>query len=62
MNKICNVFKYNNMATVIIILLQLTDLTNLRAIEEYFCFRNSIQISVCYTNKKFSKKNHVLQI
>lgn len=60
MNKMCNVFKFNNMATVVIILLHITILTNLRAIEEYLCFRNSILISVCYTNKNFSKKMNVL--
>lgn len=42
MNKICSVFNDNNMATVVIILLHITILTNLRAIEAYLCFRNSI--------------------
>lgn len=43
MNKICIVFKYyRSMATVVIIVLHITILTNLRVIEEYLCFRNSI--------------------
>lgn len=42
MNKSCDVFKYNNIATVVIILLHITVLTNLRAIEEYLWLRNSI--------------------
>lgn len=55
MNKICYVFKYNNMASVVIILLHITILTNLRAIEEYLCFRDYIEISVYYKNKNVPK-------